>query len=89
MESPRQDETYGDSDFKVGDLVRMRPGTLAWSGEPMLRKLVGEVVSAYHDEGGKPRVTVRFPVRRLLARREAGVFVLVERSCLEAGNTAA
>jgi hypothetical protein len=45
----------------------------------MLRKHVGEVITAYYDEGGTQRVTVEFPFGRLLPRREASVFVLVQR----------
>jgi hypothetical protein len=75
----RQDQSPCNGDLRVGDRVRIKTGTLTWSGEPKLRKHVGEVIAAYHDESGTARVTVEFPVRRLLPRREASIFVLAER----------
>ena len=79
VSTPAITEVDPNTPLKIGDLVRIRPGTLAWSGEPMLRKRVGQVIAVYYDDNDKPRVSVEFTSRKLLARREASVFMLVER----------
>ena len=57
------------TDLKVGDRVKLVPGTLAWA-EMKLRGKTGEVIECC-DDG---RVSIRFDNRRLLIRRPAQQF---------------
>jgi hypothetical protein len=59
-----------DSDLKVGDRVKLVPGTLAWKAEMTLRGKTGEVIEC-RDDG---RVSIRFDNRRRLMGRPAQQF---------------
>jgi hypothetical protein len=54
-----------DSDLKVGDRVKLVPGTLAWKAEMTLRGKTGRVIECHNDG----RVSIRFDNRRLLMGR--------------------
>ncbi len=72
-------QTPADTHLQVGDLVKIAPGTLAWSAETLLRRQIGRVISTLDDEQGRQRVNVEFPRGKFLPRRQASVFQLVER----------
>jgi hypothetical protein len=63
--------------LKIGDRVRLVSGTLTWSAEMALQDKTGDVIECSDDGTATKRVTVRFPNRRLLTSRDAGLFEIV------------
>jgi hypothetical protein len=59
-----------DSGLKIGDQVKLVPGTLAWKAEMMLQGKIGEVIECRDD----CRVSIRFDNGRLLMGRTADQF---------------
>jgi hypothetical protein len=59
-----------DTGLKIGDRVRLVPGTLLRKGEMDLKGQIGEVVECPQVK----LVTVRFPGGRLLMGRDAELF---------------
>jgi hypothetical protein len=69
-----------DSDLKVGDRVKLVPGTLAWKAEMTLRGKTGEVIEC-RDDG---RVSIRFDNGRMLMGRSVQQFERLVKIGLEA-----
>jgi hypothetical protein len=76
----KQTTTSTDHGLKIGDRVRLIPGTLTWSAEMTLRGKTGEVIEQATLAQTSQRVTVRFDNGRLLMSRDAGLFERVSSS---------
>jgi hypothetical protein len=66
----KQSKPPAKNDLKIGDRVKLLPGSPAWKAEITLQGKIGDVIEC--GEGG--RVSIRFENGRLLMGRAAGQF---------------
>ena len=64
----KQRDPQTDSGLKIGDRVKLAPGTLAWHAEKALQGKIGEIIEC-RDDG---HLSIRFDNGRLLMGRAAG-----------------
>jgi hypothetical protein len=70
----KQSKPLADNDLKIGDRVKLVPGSLAWKAEITLQGKIGDVIECGEDG----RVSIRFENGRLLMGRAAGQFERME-----------
>jgi hypothetical protein len=70
----KQSKPLADNDPKMGDPVKLVPGSLAWQAEITLQGKIGDVIECGEDG----RVSIHFENGRILMGRAAGQFERME-----------